>query len=115
VHVACPPGVVSRVSDTPAIVQRAVQPLIPKEYARLRSMGQPAWPHARVVGVVSVSMRSAPLRSTALRLCGEQVADSSWTVFVEFPSCQIPCSEDVALVARTKHGWRFWYDEYRRP
>jgi hypothetical protein len=82
-------------------------------------MGSPAWRHATIGGVVSLTRRlhapQPPLRSLAVRLCGETIADGSWVVFFDFPECQIPCSQDTALVARTRRGWMIWYSEFRRP
>jgi hypothetical protein len=116
---SCPRDATSELSDSPQVVERAVLRLIPAEYASLRSMGSPAWQHAVVVGVVSTEKRlyapQPPLRRLAVRLCGAAVADLSWTVFLKFPECQTVCSEDVALVARTPRGWRFWYTEFRHP
>jgi hypothetical protein len=116
---SCPRDAIVENSDSPQVVERAVLRLIPTEYASLESMGSPAWGHAVVVGVVSTRRRfyapQPPLRGLAVRLCGAAVADLSWTVFLEFPECQTVCSEDVALAARTPHGWRLWYSEFRHP
>jgi hypothetical protein len=116
--VACPRDTAVSV-QTPATVERAVLRLVPNEYRRLRSMGRPAWPHAQVVGVVSLVRRlyapQPPLRALAVRLCGAKVADASWVVFLQFPWCQLPCSEDTAFAAHTRTGWRIWYSEFRRP
>src|SRR5205085_5197509 len=102
--VSCP-NAAPTLTRTPAAVARAVLRLVPSEYRRLRSMGRPAWPHAQVVGIVSLGRRlyapQAPLRTLAVRLCGRKVADASWVVFLQFPWCQLPCSEDTAFVAHT--------------
>ena len=116
---SCPRDAISEAHDTPQLVGRAVLRLVPTDYASLTSMGYRAWTHASVVGVVSTRRRlyapQPPLRGLAVRLCGSAVADLSWTVFLEFPDCQMPCSEDTALAVRTRHGWQIWYSEFRRP
>jgi len=116
---SCPRDAISGTRDTPQLVERAVLRLVPTEYALLTSMGQRAWTHASVVGVVSTRRRlyapQPPLRALAVRLCGARVADMSWAVFLVFPDCQMPCSEDTALAVRTRHGWQIWYSEFRRP
>jgi hypothetical protein len=99
----------------------AVRRLVPHEYARLSSMGHPAWRHFEVLGLTFLAPtyvipHPAPrYRSLARRLCGARVADWSWAVQLDFPECQIPCSEDVALLTLTRGGWRIWYSEFRRP
>ena len=93
--------------------------LIPGEYHRLSSMSRPAWHHPEILGLVSLLPRlqppGPPLRQLAVKLCGSKVAEASWVVFLYFPECQIPCSEDTAIVTRTLNGWRLWYSEYRHP
>jgi hypothetical protein len=116
---SCPRDLVRPISDTPAVVARAALRLVPVEYHALRSQRAPGWPQARVVGVVSTDGRfyapQPPLRALAVRLCGKSVADASWAIFFQFPECQLPCSEDTALAADTRRGWRIWYSEFRRP
>jgi hypothetical protein len=93
--------------------------LIPSEYHRLSSLSRPAWRHPEILGLVSLLPRlqppGPPLRELAVRLCGSKVAEASWVVFLYFPECQMPCSEDTAIVTRTRSGWRLWYSKYRRP
>jgi hypothetical protein len=116
---ACPRGVVYAANASPGIVGRAVLQLVPTAYASLESQGSRAWPHAKVAGAVSLAKRlyapQPPLRTLAVHLCGANVADASWVVFFDFPECQMPCSEDTAIAARTERGWVIWYSEYRRP
>ncbi|MGH2935056.1 MAG: hypothetical protein ACRDL2_11165 [Gaiellaceae bacterium] len=116
---SCPRNVVNAVYVPPATVARTALKLVPVEYASLSSMGKRAWPYAGVHGVVSLAKRlqppQPPLRSLVVRLCGLTVADASWAVFFYFGNCQLPCSEDTAIAARTKHGWVIWYSAYRRP
>jgi hypothetical protein len=80
-------------------------------------MGRPAWRGFRVMAAVPLfEPRFLPgPRGVAVRLCGLAAADRSWAVFVLFPNCHLPCSSDVALIAKTARGWRFWYSMFRRP
>jgi hypothetical protein len=101
-------------------VAAAVRAQVPRVYADLTSMGQPAWPHFQVQAMIV--MDQIPLAQIsgprifglkryvelAARRCGRATALSSVLVFLEFPLCQIPCSEDWAYVARTRRGWRLW-------
>jgi hypothetical protein len=114
---SCP--VVTETAAKPERVLAAARQLVPHEYARLRSMGRPAWQHFQIQALVQLSRRiygpQPPLRRLAVRLCGARVADRTWALSLQFPECQIPCSEDVALVAPTLRGWRIWYSAFRRP
>jgi len=115
----CPRDALFAANASPAVVARAALRLVPSAYASLNSQGSRAWPHAEVAGAVAMAKRlyapQPPLRALALRLCGTNVADASWVIFLRFPECQMPCSEDTAIAARTTHGWVIWYSEFRRP
>jgi hypothetical protein len=102
---------------TPEEVLRVARRLVPREYAALSSMGDPAWQHFQVRGIVSLEFRqnSSHLVDLAQRLCGGNVTRASWAVQLFFPNCQLPCAFDDALLVRTRAGWRIWYSEFRRP
>jgi hypothetical protein len=55
-------------------------------------------------------------RRAAIKTCGLRVAEASWAISIGFPSVQMPASERVAFVVRTKSGWRMyrpgWAVEY---
>jgi hypothetical protein len=113
----CPKPVAASAAARPEAVLTAARRLVPREYARLSSMGRPAWPGFRVMGAVPLFEPPfvPALRRLAVRLCGSRAANRSWAVFIYFPNCQMPCSVDAALIARTARGWRFWHSAFRHP
>jgi hypothetical protein len=74
----------------------------------------------RVWGALSLAQRGTPdtsgfpraqLLRKASRACGAQVADRSWVVAIDFPGAPaVTLATYVTYLARTKSGWRFWYD-----
>ena len=120
-RVTCPrPYGAPAASDAASVIE-ATKRLVPHEYARLTSMGHVAWRHFQIQALFSLSptyvvRQPAPVyRRIARRLCGEAVTERSWAVILQFPDCQLPCSEDVAFLARERRGWRIWYSEFHRP
>jgi hypothetical protein len=47
-------------------------------------------------------------RRAAIETCGIRVADASWAVSIHFPSVQMPASQRVAFVVKTKARWRLY-------
>ena len=116
---SCPPRTQLLPGPGPQIeaVVRTVRRLVPHEYAQLTSMGRLAWPAFQIDAIAQLAPTpwTQSLFRRARKLCGRFVAASSWAVFLYFPHCQIPCSEDTAFVMLTKRGWRLWYTEFPEP
>jgi hypothetical protein len=112
----CPEPLLASAQARVETVSRAARRLVPFEYRRLSAMGEPAWPGFQIRGVLSLTEPGGRLyHRLARRLCGQDAAERSWAVSLAFPRCLLSCSRDVALVARTSHGWQIWYSAHRRP
>src|SRR5207245_2252090 len=118
----CPAHVVARFSTPNDFVAatEAIRSQVPRVYATLRSMGQPAWPHVEVVALINLG--ATPLgpgwlhridgfeyyRTSATHACGQATALRSLLAFLWFPECQIPCAPSFAFVTPTRRGWYLW-------
>jgi hypothetical protein len=101
-------------------VLRALKAQIPRVYAHLTSMGDPAWPHAQVQALVRLNQLPLgesflpPVRGLdrykrfAVRACGRNAALASVLVFLQFPYCQNPCAFSWAYLTPTRAGWHLW-------
>lgn len=101
----------------------AIKAQVPRVFADLTSMGRPAWPYFQVQALVRLNQLPLggpsggfrpPVRGLsryetfAARACGRKVALASVLVFLQFPSCQLPCSFGWAYVTPTRAGWHLW-------
>ena len=102
---------------------RALKAQVPRVFANLTSMGHPAWPNFQVQALVRLNQ--LPLggpysgfrpvvrgldryETLAARACGRKAAIESVLVFLQFPSCQLPCSIGWAYLTPTRAGWHLW-------
>ena len=102
---------------------RALKAQVPRVFANLTSMGHPAWPNFQLQALVRLNQ--LPLggpdsgfrpavrgldryETLAARACGKKVALESVLVFLQFPSCQLPCSIGWAYLTPTRAGWHLW-------
>jgi hypothetical protein len=101
----------------------AIKAQVPRVYAHLTSQGSPAWPHFQIQALVHLNQLPLggpragirpPVRGLgryetfAARACGRKAALASVLVFLQFPSCQLPCSFGWAYVTPTRAGWHLW-------
>lgn len=119
----CPRHVKPAIDYGPArwiAISRALKAEVPRVYANLTSMGHKAWPrfHIRASIVLTTGPVGAdfgpPVRgfkryvALAARACGPRAASSSVLVFLEFPNCQLSCSNSWAYLTPTQSGWHLW-------
>jgi hypothetical protein len=119
----CPQNVTAAISFGPrrwVAISRALQAQVPRVYANLTSMGHIAWPGFQIRALVLLS--GGPLGADfgpairgfknyvtlAARACGLRAADNSVLVFLQFPNCQLPCSNSWAYLTFTRKGWHLW-------
>ena len=104
-------------------VVQAIKAQVPRVFANLTSMGEPAWPHVQVQALVRLNQlplggRASGYRppvggltryaTIAARGCGRAAALASVLVFLQFPECQLPCAFGWAYVTSTRSGWHLW-------
>jgi hypothetical protein len=119
----CPRHVLPLITTEPRVmlsIAHAVQTQVPHVFARLTSMGHPAWPHFEIDALIVLGRGQLtfgfepPLRGLgryakiAERACGMRTARASVLVFLDFPYCQLPCAFGWAYVTRTRRRWRLW-------
>lgn len=122
----CPRAVRPVVNFGPARMipaMRALKAQVPTVFANLTSMGHPAWPYFQVQALVRLNQLPLggpssgfrpPVRGLgrygtfAARACGRKAALASVLVFLQFPSCQLPCSFGWAYLTPTRGGWHLW-------
>jgi hypothetical protein len=102
-------------------INRAIRAEVPRVFADLTSMGHKAWPGFQIRAVIA-PLGGAPLgadagppirgfkRYVALasRACGRRAAEWSALVILQFPNCQLPCSNGWAYLTPTQRGWHLW-------
>jgi hypothetical protein len=120
----CPAALFSRRSS-PAVIQAISAALVrevPVVYRNKNSQGRVAWRNYQVALLAPLFPTWEPepqlIKSygkAVKQRCGSSVAEASWVALLNFPECQIPCSQSVAFVARTRHGWHIWWHIDRSP
>ena len=120
----CPRHVKPAIEFRPAqwiAINRALRAEVPRVFANLTSMGHKAWPRFQIRALIG-PLNGAPLggdvgppirgfkRYVALasRACGRRAAEWSVLVILEFPNCQLSCSNGWAYLTPTQSGWHLW-------
>jgi hypothetical protein len=120
----CPAALFSRRSS-PAVIQAISAALVrevPVVYREKKSQGRVAWRNYEVALLAPLFPTWEPeprlikrYANAAKSRCGASVAEASWVALLSFPECQIPCSQSVAFLARTRSGWHIWWHIDRSP
>jgi hypothetical protein len=120
----CPRHVKPAIEFGPAqwvAINRAIGAEVPRVFADLTSMGHKAWPRFQIRAVIA-PLGGAPLGNDvgppirgfkryvamASRACGRRAAEWSALVILQFPNCQLPCSNGWAYLTPTHTGWHLW-------